>query len=196
MTIDGAIIIGKAIPAMRPYSAVAWLNVIPLSTRRLGIISAVIVTVKDVRIRIVDSGSVDLKISFVSCGLQMRPPFTKNIIARTRAQARSLTVKAMATAVPPSMALTTPPARIEATAIRTTSSSNSVDEKVKNFFCPQNQLRSEPYMVDVMRVGSIMRNNFTHLSSANNTPRCLLKIRANPTSTIPTESPIMREDVT
>ena len=115
--------------------------------------------------KVTDNGKVDLNISFVSCGFVIRPPFAKNIIARTRAHTRSLTVKAMATAEPPSIAFTTPPARIDATAIRTTSSINSVDEKVRNFFCPQNQLRRDAYTVDVISVGSIIRNNSTHLSS-------------------------------
>ena len=98
----------------------------------------------------------------------MRPPFAKNMIARRRTQAISLTVNAIATTAPPSIDATTPPARIDATAIRTTSSNSSVDENVRNFFCPQNQLLREAYMVDEMSVGSIIRNSLTHLSSANN----------------------------
>ena len=143
IAIDGAIIIGKAMPAILPYSAVARLGVMPMSTSLSGIMRAVTVTDNEVRIRIVDKGKVDLKISFESCGFESLPPFAKNMIARTRAQARSLTVKAIATAVSPSIDATTPPASIDATAIRTTSSRSSVDEKVRNFFCPQNQLRSE-----------------------------------------------------
>ena len=129
-------------PAIRPYSAVAKDKLIPLATSLSGIIRAVAVVDNEVKIRIVERGRVERIISFVPVGRQIRPPLTKNITPKTRTQTRSLTVKAMATATPPSRA-TTPPARQVARTIFTTSSRNSVDENARNFFLPQNQLRKD-----------------------------------------------------
>jgi hypothetical protein len=91
----------------------------PLATSLSGMTRAVSVAEREVKIRIVERGSVEWKISFVSMGPANLPPFAKNIAKSTNTHTRSLTVNAIATAIPPVIEDTTPPARTVATTILT-----------------------------------------------------------------------------
>lgn len=163
----GAMMSGRAIPDTLPNSAVARLSAIPPDTSLRGMTSAVSDDDREVSIRMDDRGIVAVIISLVPCGFVIRPPDAKKSTIRTSTQSRSLKVNASATPFAPVSPETSPLVKITASTILPISSTSSVDEKLRNFFRPQNQLRKDEYTFEVTRVGSITRKIGKHLSSEN-----------------------------
>lgn len=159
MNATGAIIIGRAMPETLPYSAVAASSDIPLFTSSLGMAYAVKDATKDVTILVADRGRVRKVSSLNPDGFASRPPAMKYRIASTMTQIRSDIVMAREIAYAPLIDDIIPPAKIAERVILIISSKSSVDEKVRNCFLPQNQLRMDAYSVDVISVGSIMKNS-------------------------------------
>ena len=160
--VTGAIISGNAIPATRPYSAVASAILMPDDTRSWGITSAVSDAPSEDIIRVAERGIVPSVKSLNPLGLDNRPPAMKYNTARIITHSASDSVIASAIPFAPRILVTIPLAKIMARIMRTTSSISSVEENATKFLRPQNQLRRVIYSVDVTREGNIMKNMGKH----------------------------------
>ena len=143
INVTGAIISGNAIPATLPYCAVASASVRPAFTSILGRMRAVSDAPREVIIRVAERGMVFRVNSLKPLGFVSLPPVAKNSTRSISTHARSEIVIASAIFCAPLRREIKPPVNAIESAILTISSISSVDENAKNFFLPQNQLRSD-----------------------------------------------------
>ena len=167
INVTGAIISGSAMPATRPYSAVAAATLMPEDTRSWGITRAVRDAPREDIMRVAERGIVRRVKSLKPLGLVNLPPATKYRTARMITQRASESVIAKAMPFAPRMLATMPLAKITARIMRTTSSISSVEENATKFLRPQNQLRRDAYRVDVTSEGSIIKNMGKHSGLEN-----------------------------